>query len=654
MDDMGEPGSPELGHVAGAATDPQRAPRALPAERSARRWWTACVVIAAVLPYLSAFGNEFVRDDLVIIRDNERIRSWAGVVECFASNYWGDAVQAMLYRPLVLATYAANYAVGGLDTAGYTAVNVALHAACCLALLALLRHAGASAFTSGAAAVLFAVHPVHTESVTGFVGRADVLSTLLLLLALLAHRHAQCLPAGRGRYGVRIGAALAFLAALLSKESAIALLGIAPAMDVLLPVRAAGPAPGRPPGRIARYVPLVVAAVVYLGLRYAVLGGLTRDPAGIDPAFNPLVPARETALGTLRGALPGQALPSAIAVVGEYARLLIWPARLSAGYAFEQLPLVTALSDGRFLWGALVVALHLLGALVLARRAAWVAFGLALTTIAFAPTSNIFFPIGTLCAERLMYLPSAGFVIVCGAGLGALARRGADGVALRAAVALLAVVSLAGAVRTYERNHDWRDGRTLWTSAVQAAPRSFKNHASLGFTLVREVENRGGVDADPQARPMLRRALFHLEHAASIWPEQLDVNRAIAAVCWALDASDRLLPDVYARLVRLEPEPAESHAHWAGALLASVARATPAQRTERLTRARQQLDTALELDPASADAHYYAGVLWRDHLGDALRGARHWTEALQLAPDHWARDLMRSAVGAPDSAEAPR
>ena len=93
-----------------------------------------------------------------------------------------------LYRPLVLVSYAINYAMHGLSPAGYTAVNIALHAAVSLLLFALVRSIGGSLFAAGVAGIAFAVHPVHTEAVTGISGRPELLAAFFFLLAVYFHR----------------------------------------------------------------------------------------------------------------------------------------------------------------------------------------------------------------------------------------------------------------------------------------------------------------------------------------------------------------------------------------------------------------------------------------------------------------------------------
>ena len=220
-----------------------RRPGASPNDRQPAAWGRAAVYcalavgLAAVVVYLNALGNEFVLDDTRVIRDNVRIRSLANVPGFFVSSYWDMEGAHALYRPMVLASYAVNYAMHGLSTSGYTAVNIALHAAVSLLLFALVRDIGGSLFVAGVAGIAFAVHPVHTEAVTGMAGRPELLAAFFFLLAMHFHRLAP--GAGRTAFGYRVGALGCFACALLAKESAMTLLLVLPAMDLLFPRKAA-------------------------------------------------------------------------------------------------------------------------------------------------------------------------------------------------------------------------------------------------------------------------------------------------------------------------------------------------------------------------------------------------------------------------------
>ena len=186
--------------------------------------------------YVNAFGNGFVLDDTRLIATTCASGRSRTSPHLFVSSCWGTEGAQSPNRAAPLATYAVNYAIDGLSTYGYTAVNLALHVSVSLLLMTLVRALGGSILAAGIAGVLFAVHPVHTEAVTGLSGRPELLAAFFFLLALLLHRRAPAAgpPARRSRAGVLA----CFACALLSKESAITLLAVIPAMDVIVPARA--------------------------------------------------------------------------------------------------------------------------------------------------------------------------------------------------------------------------------------------------------------------------------------------------------------------------------------------------------------------------------------------------------------------------------
>ena len=404
------------------------------------------VLASAIVVYLNAFGNDFVLDDIALIRDNVRIRSLANVPHLFASSYWGYGGAQALYRPLVLVTYALNYAVHGLSTIGYTAVNVSLHAAVSLLVFELVRRIGGSLFAAVLAGVAFAVHPVHTEAVTGISGRPELLAAFFVLLAMIFHRRA----AGRtgASVGYRLGMLTCFACALLSKESAITLVLALPLMDALVPSKGRDGRAGSAALSNRHRLPAAHrVATLYLVLRRAVLGGVVIAGSAIAPLDNPLVPISTMPLGERLGATTGQALMTPFAVVLEYARLLVWPARLSPDYSYNQIPLVTSALDVRFLSGAALIAVCVYGIVVLWRRSPVAAFGLAFAALTFSIVSNFVITIGTICAERLMYLPSAGLLIAAAVGVERLAPHGSS--RRRIAYAALMVALVAGGARTW-------------------------------------------------------------------------------------------------------------------------------------------------------------------------------------------------------------
>ena len=288
----------------------------------------------------------------------------------------------------------------------YVADNVAWHAVASVALYLLVLELFASNGLALATAALFGVHPVHTEAVDGIVGRAELMSAFFAFLALLyAWRVVRDDPPGAWRPAL----AAAFLGlALLSKEQAI----IIPAVPLfwLLPLTRGD---RRVLIRRTSFVRLMgclaAAAVAYLALRGAVLGSpiatgaIERAGVVVD---NPVAGAH----GAARVLTP-------LLVFGEALRVLVVPKTLSADYGFAQIPLVTSwdLATAAL---ALVLAGLVAGAFLLRRKAPAASFGIAFFLLSWTLTSNLPLVIGTIFAERLLYLSSAiaiGYG-VCGRG----------------------------------------------------------------------------------------------------------------------------------------------------------------------------------------------------------------------------------------------
>lgn len=444
----------------------------------------------ATIPYLNGLGNGFTFDDVAIAAENPRLRSVAGLGEVVATDWWnGKRPQSLLYRPLTMASFAIDYAVARRGATESPPARLAASAAFPFHLQNVLWHAAASAalfllvlelFTSPglafATAALFAVHPVHTEAVDGIVGRAELMSACSAFLALLvAWRVVRGDPPGVSRPAL---AGIFVLLALLAKEQAI----VIPAVPLLwlLPLE---PEERRATIRRKSFRRLLasqaVAALAYLAMRSAVLGSplatgvVDRSSIVVD---NPIASAE----GAARLLTP-------VRVFGHALGLLVFPRTLSADYSYDQLPLVTS-PDAATLLCALALCGLAAGAHLLRRRAPAASFGVLFFFLAWALTSNLALVIGTIFGERLLYLPSAGACLAVACGLIAAGRRLR---VPRIAAAAIAALVLAGGVRTWARNPDWKDNATLFASTAATSPRSCKaldGYASELFTAGRPRE----------------------------------------------------------------------------------------------------------------------------------------------------------------------
>jgi hypothetical protein len=423
----------------------------------------------ALVAYSNSFQSSLVFDNALVIGQDIRIREvTAGNLGLIlTSDYWFGKADR-IYRPLTTLSYLFNYAVlgSGPNTASYHWVNFALHAvniALVYLLGLLLLGEVPLAF---AAAAIWALHPVLTESVTNIVGRADLLAAFGILAGLLCHIHAAG-GAGHRRMAWLAALVLAATVAIFSKESGVVLLAAMAIYDFLF---RSGPTWRE---RFHGYFAAGLPVVVFLVVRARVFAGIAANPLAFTD--NPLV-----------GADFWTARSTAITVLVKYLGLLVWPLRLSVDYSYDQVPLV-GWSDWRVLASVAVCIAAAIAAVLCWRRARAVCFFIVLFFAALVPTANLLFPIGTVMAERFLYLPA-----VAMAGCVVLAWRWAGRRWTRVhslGPVLLTLLCAALAIRTWARNSDWADVGTLANSSVEAAPNSYKTHLGMAEWISPTPEN---------------------------------------------------------------------------------------------------------------------------------------------------------------------
>jgi tetratricopeptide (TPR) repeat protein len=597
------------------------------------------VALAAVVPFLGTLGNQPVLDDGWAALDNPLIWKLSNVGRIFQElyGYAGDPTVRGPYRPLTTLSYALNWAVHGRWTPGFHAVNVALHAVASLMVLAVARRLFRAAASPGGwapggpgrpgdrpallAALLFALHPCHVEAVATIFGRTEPLSASFALGALwlaLGWREARWrLPA----------AVLVLSAGVLSKEIAL----VTPALFLLAALAAPGGAgleapPGlaTPAGRRAALQAGGVAAALSLSIVPYLLGKGTSLAALPNARWFGDAPASAVALTMSR-------------VMGEYWRILAFPTFLGGDFAYAaRLPTLHAPTAGFLVATAAWLALLGLGAwLLLGRRAPLAGAGILWTFAGLLPVMQII-PVGVLLAERLLYLPSAGFCLAAAAlferltadaaparATSAKGRR-ARGEAAAAAPARpwwrpqpaaaragLAVVLALLAGRTFARTLDWRTTETFWESELAKAPREVVVNNNLAVA----YSSRG------EYRRARERLLVALQVSPGYWRAWVNLGIAEqrlgdrAAARRAFDRAAALAPTFHDPpywLAGLAKE--EGNLEEAAALLGRASALAPEQgwlarqhgeallKVGRRHAARQALQRAAQLDPRDAEA----------------------------------------------------
>jgi hypothetical protein len=454
------------------------------------------VLVAGTAIYARALRFPFSRDDDVHFQMRERWeRPPAKLLEHFREDFWGGVEGCGLYRPLTAVTIQATAWWRGLDPLRLRAGNLLLHALVALTAAALARRGGVSRTGSALLALLIVAHPLFSEDVLEVVSRSELQATLGSIAA------AAFLVAGRVEVGPAAGAALCFLFGLLSKEGATAAL---PALLGLLIVRPGGDRGGAADRRTRAIAALLLLASLasVLLLRGRVLGSFVGlDAARIPPLDNPVVDAPFAVR-----------LLTAIANLGRYVGLVVFPVHLSPDYAFAAVAPLRGVADVHF--GLGVLALLLGGAWLVAawRRGHRVeTFGLLVAGSSWFLVSSIAVPIGTLFAERLFHLPGCGLLLAAVARLDRVVTTRAAPATGRIAVVAGALAVAALGARSWVRAGDWHDQLMLYTRALDVVPESARVHCSVGHWLrraKREAEARPRIERALEILPTYRQAIF--------------------------------------------------------------------------------------------------------------------------------------------------
>jgi tetratricopeptide (TPR) repeat protein len=503
--------------------------------------FAACCVV-----YANGTFGAFTYDDKAVVRDNPRIRSPKNVGQIFTTSYFGGPRgTGSAYRPLLLLSYAGQWWIHGQDVVAFHVVNVLFHAFATLLLAALLLRLDLPPPSVAASSLLFAVHPIHVEAVTSLVGRGETQAAVFVLLYLhlalalwrakgerrRANGEGKGLPTTDYRLPTLLLTSACYAAALLTKESS----AVAPALAfLLLAYLAEGTLFQRFSATLRRVWPLWLLSVGVLAgtfrLRSWVLGGpLRARGSGVFEVENALA-----ALPPIARAV------NACTIFFRYLGRCVFPLHLSgdeSAWSIRPLPALAPLALGAT---GLLIAL-VLASLARVPQRSVLALGFLFFAIALLPTANLLFPTGTIFAERLAYLPSAGICVILGCLLskGVPASRSAaapaQGLPLppregrgegetsvsvpvpasrcaavptqeRFLPVLLVVLLFSG--RTILRNAVWWTDEGLFANLIATSPDSAKAHYDVAYVAV--------------ANRRYPQALAEYSRAVSIYPRYWD------------------------------------------------------------------------------------------------------------------------------------
>jgi tetratricopeptide (TPR) repeat protein len=583
-----------------------------------------CLLLGAAVLVVYAQVREFGfvnYDDPSYVYENEHVRSgvtWPGVRWALTSGMESN------WLPLTRLSHMLDCHLFGLAPGAHHAVNVLLHLANSLLLFGVLRTMTGATWRSAWVAGVFAVHPVHAESVAWVSERKDVLSTLLGLLSLWGYVRYTRAPS-RARYALSL---LAFAGSLLAKQMLVTL----PLLFLLLdlwPLGRLTPA-GRPGASAPRSrraalltekIPFILVAVAAGG---AALAAQWAGGSVLSTAARPM---------TAR-------LANAVMSYVRYVGHLLWPADLTFFYPYHPWPTWQATAAA-----ALLLAITSAG-LWLARRRPYVLVGWSWYLLTLLPVIGLVQVGDQALADRYTYFPSIGLCIVAAWGAcDLLGQWRFARLALASAGALTVLVAAAAGAR---QTGTWRDSRTLLTRALAVTPDNHIAHNNLGF----ELEKEGRLDE----------AMAHYAVALRLAPDdpkpRNNLGRALATRGDLAGAIEQ-----YTIAVQLRPRFADAQQSLADALAqsgqmaaavahyraaADLGRRTPStlnnlgvalSSTGDIEGGLQQYLAALALDPNHADARANAAraLIDLDRPGEAVV---HLEAIVRRDPDNAAARLQ--------------
>jgi tetratricopeptide (TPR) repeat protein len=416
------------------------------------------LIFISLLCYGNTLRNGFVYDDDQQILQNPYVKSWHYLPQIFGTTVWsfvGQAGATNYYRPLMTLSFLVLWQVFGQLPFGFHLFSILMNAL----VVFLVFETGCRLFNdrriAWISALIFAVHPIHTEVVAWIAALPDLEATFFILLAFLL-----LVTPGKMNWKRSLGVQTSFLLALLCKEPALmfGVLAIVFLHSVKID-RESTPATQK----FLADLPFCAIGLCYLGLRVVLFGKVA--PVIQHPNLNWC-----------------QSVYSGFSLIYDYARLLVWPAHLSAFHVFHP---SDSLADLNVLAGIAISTLAIAAILILFRKTPPAAFAILWLGVTLGPVLNARWMASNVLTERYLYLPSVGFCWLVGwcavQAWDALASLRTSLRGLRFVVAaLLAAAAVLGSAKTILRNTDWQNDLTLYTRTLATDPDAHVIRSNLG------------------------------------------------------------------------------------------------------------------------------------------------------------------------------
>lgn len=568
------------------------------------RWLLALAFLLTLLAYSQVLHSPPVYDDPQQILDNPELHSWRSLPGFFTHHLWVQMNPGQkgspYYRPVFKSWLLINYQLFGLHLPFWHAANILLHLLVVWLVYLLALGLTENKNTAAIAAMIFAVHPTHIETVTWLSGITDALAAVFFLGALILYLRFH----RSGKPWFLAGSAFLFLFALLGKETCIALIPIVFVHAWLRWSESDSPFFLQRLRRATLSVaPFVGSAAVYMVFRSIALKSLS------NVVFVPLP------LSTVVFTVPSLAW--------TYVRHLVAPSQLSL---FYDAPYIGAPSS-RFYVPLIVLCLIAAGIFFALKksRSPVAIVACALMLLPLLPAFNLaYLPFRELIHDRYLYLPSIGFSLLLALALRAIPAKGRlwQG---QPALQMILVFALAGSYTlvTFVQNRYWTSRIVLYQHCVQVAPDNVNSLELLG----QELLNSGRKEE----------ALIVYARGCRVAPEWWDAH----FIAGMLSYQTGRYPDAeryLRRAIQIDPRSGGEY-HFLGATQLQMGQVAEAE---------VNLRKAVAILPNGRDFHLsLAQVLFRQGLND--EGVQELRAELNQHPDN---DEARLALARAERTES--
>jgi len=526
------------------------------------------IAVIAFGIYANTLNHEFAQDDAIVITDNMYTKQGVSGIgsllkyDTFKGFFKVEGKDKLVaggrYRPLTPILFALQWQIFAKDKIGedgkavldaqgnivqeanpwfFHFINILFYVLCCLmvfwTLLELLKGEGEK-FRHGVAfvsALLFAVHPLHTEAVANIKGADEVLTLLLSLAALFFTLRA----IREKNFTKAIYAGVAFFLALLAKENAITFLAIIPfaiyfSKDLDLKKS------------IPQLLPIGAAAVLFLIIRFSVLGADFGDNS-LELMNNPYLKVEGSKYVPFSS---GEKMATITYTLGKYVQLFFVPHTLTHDY-YPRAIEIMQFSNIKVLLSLLLYGFLIFFSVRSLKNKDWIGYGLLFFLASLSIVSNIVFPVGTNMSERFLFMPSVGLCFALSVFVFRLLEKRETSV--NTLIVIFAIPALLFAGKTVLRNKAWKDNFTLFMTDIENSPRSAKLLNSVGAELIVQSQKP---ENSAKMNQMIQTAIGHLNEAVKIHPNFENAFLQLGNAHTYLKQPQKAIP-FYDKVLRLDP-----------------------------------------------------------------------------------------------------